>query len=294
VEGFIHWWGWVSERVAEPQSGWVYLVSTALVAAAGAYFGAVGAQRAINRDNRNRRLREVLMGVNSAHSLATVILNQALALKKQHHLPMLEEWQKERARVVKAIEEGLSESSVAIHLETPPAIHFPISSLAELINGKLTLNGRPLGALAELFQAEHALMALVDAHTAIRQEFEGQSPEYVIPRYLALETPVGQDTRYQDIRLGFVSVLDDLLFFADVLSKDLLTYGEGVRNYVPWRERKRLPTLNVSLGVVPGNEYLIPRHAHHKEWHDSFTMVEETRRSFWHCVTSRFKRLKGG
>lgn len=280
VDTFLSWWGWIGERVAEPQSGWVYLLSTALIAAAGAYFGALGAQRAINRETRARRYREVLMAVNSAHSLTTVIFNQSASLKKQHHLPTLEGWQQLRERVTTALKDQKPIEHVAIHFQTPPPIHFPISALADLIYSKLTLNGRPLGALSELVQAEHTLTILTEAHDALRHEFEGQSPDYVVPRYLALDTPQGRNDRYKDLVFGFVDVLDDLLFFSDVLGKDLLEYGEVVRESAPRRLRKSLPKLNVRGGVVPGNEYLIPNHDHHKRWHDNHRMVRESKRKW--------------
>lgn len=278
VDTFLSWWVWIGGKVAESQSGWVYLLSTALIAAAGAYFGALGAQRVINRETQARRYREVLMAVNSAHSLTAVIFNQSAALKKQHHLPTLEQWKQQRERVTAAQKDKKSVEHVALHFQTPPPIHFPIPALAELIYSKLTLNGRPLAALSEIVQADHALTTLKEAHDTLRHEFEGQSADYVVPRYLALDTPQGRDERYKDLVFGFVDVLDDLMFFSDVLGRDILEYGELVRDSTPRRLRKTLPKLNIRGTVVPGNEYLIPDHAHHKRWYDNHRMVREPKR----------------
>lgn len=57
---------YVMALISQQQSAWAFLLSTAIVAAAGAYFGAAGAQRAINRDNRLRRRAEAIMAANAA------------------------------------------------------------------------------------------------------------------------------------------------------------------------------------------------------------------------------------
>ncbi|TKT78409.1 hypothetical protein [Aquamicrobium sp. LC103] len=273
-------WSSFGRLIQSQQAAWALLSSTAIVGALGAYFGSVGAQRIVSRENKHRRRREALMAVNAAHSLTTVVINQAAAVKKQYHLPAKERWDEQRQRVVDA-GERTEVVEVALHFQTPPTVFFPINALADLIYGKLALNGRPLGALAELVQAEQAMTALTADFRAVRRDLEQQPLEQAVLKYLAIETPTGQDTRFRDLCHGFVDIIDDLLFFAGILGRDLLEYGESIREHASRRERRSLPLLNEPGKIQPGYEYLIPDHDHHKRWRDAHVMIRSKPKGSW-------------
>ncbi|CAD7041588.1 hypothetical protein REJC140_01028 [Pseudorhizobium endolithicum] len=264
---FSEAWTYVSGHIEAQQTGAVYLISTLVVGGVGAYGGARGAQRIVSREAILKGRRDAILAANSAHSLTMVIFNQATSLKKQHYLPRLDHWQKQRQAVTET-----GESKIAIHFETPPPISFPITKLSEIVYGKLPLNGRPLAALSELVQAEHTLTHLLNEYQSLHRELEERDLTDAIERYLALDTRRGRDDRYKDLLVGFVDLVDDLLFFADVLGKDLLAYGNVVRDQAPNRERKKLPQVNEPGKLMPEYEYLIPKHPHHTRWLEGHKM----------------------
>ncbi len=279
---FVLWatnqWPAFSASFGEWQTPAMVLASTAIVGALGAYFGAVGAQRSINDRAEIQRRRDLIIAINAAHSLTIVMTNQAAALKKQHHLPMLTRWEASRARILEARQKG-TVVEAPIHLESPPPTRFPVTKLEDVVYGKIALNGRPLAALAELAQAEHTLECLIQDHTALRREFESAATPYVVPRYFALDEVYGRDDRFQDLRRGFVEILDDFLFFAGVLGEDLLQTARYVRRTAKWSHRRHLPTVNAPASLIPGNENVIPKHAHHQKWLEAHKLTWPSR---WH------------
>lgn len=276
--GFVQWFNYLSALIAAQQSAWAFLVSTALVAAAGAYFGGVAAQKIVSRENRRKRLLEVLNATNSVHSLSTTIFNQAATLKKQHYLPSVKQWEGQRAKILKGQANRAVEISVAVHFFTPPPIAFPIAALSDLIYSKLTLNGRPLGALSELVQAQHTLTVLSQAHNDLRLELEKLEMDEVVKRYFSLDYEFGRDDRYKDILFGSLDVLDDIIFFSNVICEDILSYGKLIREGATKSERSKLPQLNEQGKIIPGNEHLIPNNHHHKQWYDSHIMKDPKRK----------------
>lgn len=133
--------------IVKQQSAIVYLISTAAVGAAGAYFGGRAAQRIVSREARLSKNRDYILSANAAQSLTTVVLNQAASLKKQHYLPALENWREEREKVVAGIDSGAPEVEVSLNFYTPPPISFPIGSLSELVFSKLPVEWAALSSI---------------------------------------------------------------------------------------------------------------------------------------------------
>lgn len=262
---------WLLNALVQEQTAWAFIGSTALIGGLGAYFGALAAQRSINKQMRFQRITEAINTANAAHSLTTVIFNQAASLKKQHYLPLFEKWRATRELIDKG------GKKIEIHLQTPPAIHFPLVELSGLIFGKLTLNGRPLAALSELLQAQQTFNHLIAAHEDLRKDLHGKPMNDVVPIYLSLETESGQDSRYKDWCTGSLEVLDDFLFFSDVLAKDLVDQATRVRKRASWRMRFNLPQANSAPKVLPDAEYLIPNHDYHIKWLDNHVLTEPSR-----------------
>ncbi len=264
-------WQSLLTLLVQQQTAWAFIGSTALIGGLGAYFGAWGAQRSINKQMRFQRITEAINTTNAAHSLTAVIFNQAAGLKKQHYLPLFEKWSGTRERIEKG------EKEIEVHLQTPPSIHFPLAELSALVFGKLTLNGRPLAALSELLQAQQAFNHLIAAHEDLRKELQGKPINYVVPIYLSLETEHGQDSRYKDWCSGSLDVLDDFLFFSDVLAKDLVAHATRVRKNAGWRMRFNLPHANSAPKVLPEAAYLVPNHEYHKKWFANHVLTEPAR-----------------
>lgn len=262
---------WLLNALVQQQTAWAFIGSTALIGGLGAYFGAWGAQRSINSQLRFQRLSDSINTANAAQSLTVVILNQAAALKKQHYKPRLEKW----LATKDSIEKGGRE--IEFHLQSPPTIHFPLTELSTLVFGKLTLNGRPLAAFSELLQAQETFKYLLAAHDDLQKELQGKSVADVVPIYLSLETERGQDSRYMDWIISSNDILDDFLFYSDVLAKDLIAHGSRVRKHAGWRMRFSLPSVNGLPQILPEAEYLIPNHDYHKKWLDNHVLTEPKR-----------------
>lgn len=275
---------WVLIHVNEQQGALVVLASTAIVGAAGAYFGSIGAQRSINREMALRRRIEKIAVANAAHSLATVIYNQSLSLKKQYFLPTFENWRSQRDVAVAAISNPEQVAiPLAIHMNSFPPIHFPMEELSGQLYGKLTLNGRPLAALAELFQASHTLKSLAEDHSRLTHEFKGKPDSYTIPIYLALETAEGIDSRYEHLCHGSLQIIDDLIFFSDVLANDLIAYGHRQVKFAPRRQRRFLPEVNAPGRLLPEYTHLIPTHEIHQTWLSNYVIIEPEIKRWYRC-----------
>lgn len=264
----------IQQSFAGTQAAWVVLLSTAMVSGFGAYFGAWGAQRVISREARLRRKVEMVLAANAAHSLATSVFNQAAALKKQHYLPDRDRWRDQRDALLRAVNGSKQSHEVAIHMETPPPAQFPLSALSDVIYNKLILNGRPLAALSELVLAEHALSKFVQDHEKLRTEFDGRDADYVVPRYFALDTETGRDERFKNFAEGAVNVLDDLLYFSDLLGRDILAQAQRVHAASTWRERRSLPAVNEMGKLLPGKEYLLPDPQQYADWLEGHKLID--------------------
>lgn len=266
---------WLFSLIEKQQSAIVVLSSTALVGAFAAYFGTVAAQKSINREVALRLRIEKIASANAAHSLATVIFNQALSLKKQYFLPTFEKWHSQKTAAINAINTGQQPAEpLEIHMNSFPAFHFPLKELSDQIYGKLTLNGRPLAVISELFQASHTLVFLSEKHDRLEREFRGLPRDQVIASYLSLPNQNGMDSRYQHICEGALLVIDDLIFFSNLLANDLIAYGQRQKKFAPRRQRNLLPEVNKPGTLSPEFEYLVPNRENHGRWLESHVLNE--------------------
>lgn len=117
-------------------------------------------------------------------------------------------------------------------------------------------------------------------HGTLRLEFERRERSDVIRRYFSLDAAFGRDDRFKSLVEGFVNVLDDIIFFSDLLGSDTEAFGQVIHEKSTRRERRRLPTVNEHPKVIPGYEYLFPKHDHHAEWLRNHQMVR-SRKSKW-------------
>lgn len=250
-----------------------YFIETALVAAAGAYFGAVGAQKAINRENQFRRRFEAINAANSAHSLAFTIINDAASLKIRHYLPQLKAFNRNKSLIVEN-NSKVSPIKVEIDFQSMPSICLPVSTLESIVYGKLSLNGRPLAALAQLVQAEHTLKNLMESHESIRLELQNGDPSQAPIKYFGLASHAGKDDRFAHLCGHLVDVADDLIFFAGIFSDDILDYANQVRSKARRSDRKTLPAVNKPTEIIEGHEEFMPDRERYEPWLKGFRSGE--------------------
>src|SRR4051812_31708586 len=143
----------------------------------GAFAGAWGAQRIAEKSKRREDLLKELRNTNAATMTAFSTCNAALVLKKQHVLPMYEQFQKDKKAVqdfLKKRATGQIQGNAPIHftadLRTFPPLDVPIDTLKELVFHRISAYGRPLALASVLDQSIIGLRNAIQQRDRIVQK----------------------------------------------------------------------------------------------------------------------------
>lgn len=252
----------------------------------GAFGGALGAQRIVERSKqRDEWLRE-LRNTNAATMVAFSACNAALATKKQHVEPLRTGFNEARAALLKFQSEratgqrqGNTEYHVQLDLRVFPAPVVPMETLKSLVFEKLSAVGRPLALVSVL---EQSLAGARDA--AARRELlverfaSGGIPENLIANfYFGLKLPNGHlSQEHPDLVEGIYSYMDDIAFFSALLCADLMAHGNRLHAAFTKRFGMGAPRVSSVDFSGPRKSGLIPPDSQYSDWLRAFTEIEGT------------------
>lgn len=255
--------------------------STALLGSlAGAFAGAIAAQRIVESNKAREELLKELRNTNAAAMAAFTTCNGSLALKKQHVQPLhtqfitektkLEQFKAQRAS-------GQIQDSTTYHfvadMRTFPAPVVPIDTLKDLLFNKISVGGRPLSLVCAIEGAALGLNEAIGArHALIERMKSGNIPEDEIPSYYFGFPLANGDTNqeYPDLVFAIHSYCDDLAFFSHLLCSDLTSHSKDLYAKLTKRQQKVAPKPTEADFTLARDSGLLPPDAQYTDWLHAF------------------------
>jgi hypothetical protein len=261
-----------------PQNGW----GTFITAAFGAFAGAFAASRAHNK----RTVVAELNAVNAAHELSVAIANLFLGLKRQHVVPLKEEF--ERIKAAYGNYQTMRQNGLPVtksfqftaDLRSLSVLATPHAALEKMIFEKTLVRGRALAALVTLVGAIDGLSIAIKARNEMvedRRTAKWNDRER-LEFFLGLRTDTGvQDERFPTNIAGIVAQTDDCIFFARILATDLARYSNKLMRTEGRFYRLRVPAIAETDWSYPERMGLLPKDAAYENWLRGFPQRQASR-----------------
>jgi hypothetical protein len=272
------------------------LNSNFLAALAGAFAGAVAADRIATRKTKQNELSNAVRDTNSAITLAGMIANTALALKGQHVLETHEDFVHEEVRfheVQRRDQAGLpvaeGEFVLKADLAELPELLVPIDGLSGLVFKDLKLDGRPVGLMLALQNAVNDLNLTVRKRNQLCDQFRAVPNAARLPLYLGLPMPGGRDETFPHSVFHIYQLTNNVAFFAAKLCSDLTEHGERVGKRYAKAFRSRPAYINRVSFDTPAARRLMPPEASYTSFLSMFRQVERKPppaawKRWWRCA----------
>lgn len=251
----------------------------------GAFGGALGAQRIVERSRQREEWLRELRNTNAATMVAFSICNAALAVKRQHAEPLRSGFHRARDDLLKFQAEqasgqrqGNAKYHVQLDLKVFPAPAAPMETLKDLVFQKLSAVGRPLALVSVLEQSLAGVRDAVAKREELVQKFAtGVIPEHLTAHfYFGLKLPNGHlNQEHADLVEGIYSYVDDIAFFSALLCEDLMQHGKQLHSALPKRLRKGAPKVSKVDFSGPKESGLMPPESQYTDWLRAFAQQDE-------------------
>jgi len=259
----------------------IAIVGSLAGAFAGAYIAQVIAERAKVRDELIREIRNTNAGINLAMSIAQAMLR----LKKQHFINLIANYNATRAKVIEDLElraTGQRQGNVPLHLglemrQVPPP-NLPIDALLALVFDKLSATGRLITAAIELHDARATLIRSFELREAQVDKMRrlGGNQVAAIHYYFSISDGSGTtSTEVMDTLNMLMSVLDQIAFFAEIVTIDLHEHGQKLVKSFGERFSDEPPKVQRAIFDPARKTGLMPSHAQFADWLAGFKPASE-------------------
>lgn len=250
----------------------------------GAFAGAWGAQQIAEKSKRRDELVKELRNTNAATMAAFSTCNAALALKKQHVLPMYEQFAKDRHAVQDFLQKranGEIQRSASYDftadLRTFPALEAPIDVLKELVFHRISAYGRALALVSVLDQSLVGCRRAIAQRDQIIEKIQngGISNAELPNYYFGLPLSGGStNQQYPDLIEAIHSYVDDVAFFSALLCTDLADHGHRVSAIFLKKVGKGPPRVSDPDFSGPKGSGLMPSDANYGDWLRAFVPAQ--------------------
>lgn len=249
-----------------PQSGW----GTFFTAAFGAFAGAFAASRAHNK----RTIVAELNALNAAHELSIAIANIFLAVKRQHVLPLSENFESIKNsfanhQTMRKAGTQLGAFHFTADLRSLALPATPHAALEKMIFEKTLVRGRAIAALVTLVGAIDGLAVSTKTRNEIVEDRRTAkwNDQERLDFILGLRSATGVlDERYRTNVQGIILQTDDCIFYAKILAADLARYANSLRWRASWFYRLRIPKIAQADWSYPEQLGLMPKDAEFSNW----------------------------
>ncbi len=152
------------------------IILSLLTACAGAYWGALGAQRIAERKKVKDDLVKEIRTTNAAVAITFDILNVFLASKKQHIVRLVAAFEEAKAQFeqVLAAKRGGNPQTVfkfQMDLQSIPEILVPDERLQKIVFEELSIVGKPINLASVLVRSIHALGQSIAKRNQLIEKF---------------------------------------------------------------------------------------------------------------------------
>ncbi|MCD5986231.1 hypothetical protein [Pseudomonas sp. CDFA 610] len=259
---------------------------------AGAFAGAIAAQRIAERGKFREELVKEFQSTNSVIALATSVANVALSLKKQHvnNLKSSYDADQERFRAHKA----KILSGQILHqtpLEIRPNLMFlqgispPIATIQDIVLSRLSAGGRTIASVTALADSVENLNGALSKRNELLTSFKNkQLPEGATfeDMYLGLcyqERHTNQE--YEGSIKAISLYTDDIIFFSVKLCEDLQYHSATLTKRYKSKLRGA-PPKNATADFEKARQGgLIPKDEDYVDWLSGFISVQEPVPKWW-------------
>lgn len=216
-----------------------FLNSNFTAALAGALAGALAAQRIADRAKQRDALLQEVRIINAAIMVTFTICNAGLALKKQFVKGIYEEYSKQKELLQEFHRRrNAGEQPRDLPFEfradfrTVPMPVVPIDLLRTQVFEHISVTGRPLALVSTLAGAVASLAGIIQKRDTLIERFTALGPagaDQLPAFYFGLPYGPGHvSMEYVDTIEGLRSLTEDVIFFSELLGKDLMDHGNQI------------------------------------------------------------------
>ena len=258
-----------------------FLNSNFTAALAGAFAGAMVAQRIGHRSKQRDLLLDEIRSTNAAIVVSFTICNTGLALKKQFVKEIyetysakkreLEEFQKIHGTGEIPANQPFEFQADFRTLQMPLV---PIDVLRTQVYESISATGRPLALVGALSGAIDSLSDTIRKRNTLIQQFHalGAAGEAQLPAfYFGLPYGPGHvSTEFSDTVESLHALTDDVIFFSELLGKDLMSHGNSILDQYSKITKVKKEKISKLDFTEPRKEGLMPDAKNYTDWLKEF------------------------
>lgn len=260
--------------------------TTSLVGSlAGAYWGATAAQKIAEREKERTELLAQIRSINTANTLAFIVCNAAIGLKKQQTQALCRTYFQKKQELEDLMRKRVPSQGLdapfefQADLRTLPFPEVPIESLRNIVFNKLNASTRTTalvptieGAIGSLRETIANRNRLIETIKRLPPETREQSLPAI---YFGLPYGAGHvSTEYLDCMHGIHNLVDDVIFFSQLLCKDLTVTGDAILKTYKTKFRQSTEKIQ-KIDFKPAiDEGLIPPDSQYDAWLNGFKETE--------------------
>ena len=269
---------------------------TFIVAAIGAFAGALGAQFIAERSRKKKEILSDIRSVNSAIMAATTIFNSSVSLKEKHIKPIKVNYDKQLKDFlahIEMIEENNHDTlpifEFTADFQTIVTLTCPIDMLERQVFEKSTVDNKSLMITSALIGAFNTLNSIIDDRNNFINSFKNKRVDQrtLGCLYFGHRFPDGHvDKNYPSYIKGMTDLCDDCIFFSKYLIDELHKYGMKLKKQYGYNAPK--------VNKIDYSNYqktdLVPNEDNYKQWIEMGVIKSKWYKLIAHKVSSKFKK----
>jgi hypothetical protein len=248
---------------------------------AGAFAGALGAQRIVERFKERELALLQLRNTNAAIMVAFSVCNSVIAIKHQHVASLHATFRRQKEELVdfkRKRDAGAIPPKQPFEfqadLRTLPAPLTPIDVLQTQVFERLSVTGRPLALVTTLSQTILSLASSIASRNAfierLRATGGSANPEF-LNLYFGLPSSSGvHSTEYADTIEAIHNLTDDAIFFSHLLCGDLRDYGTTILERYKVRFKDESQSVSKPDFNKAKEASLLPDETNYQDWLHGF------------------------
>lgn len=256
-----------------------FLNSNFTAALAGALGGALVAQRIGDRAKQREALLQEIRSTNAAIMVTFTICNAGLALKKQFIKEICETYNAKKEELKefqrrRAAGQPTQPFEFQADFRTLQMPVVPVDLLRTQVYERISASGRPLALVAALIGVVASLTDTIQKRNKLIDRFREQGPagtDQLPTFYFGLPFGPGHvSTEFPDTVESLQSLTDDVIFFSELLGKDLMAHGKRILDqYRKVAKVKKEKIFSVDF-AEPHKKGLMPDAANYTNWLKAF------------------------
>ena len=251
-------------------------VLSLLGAAAGACVGAIVATRLVARRQRRDELVAEIRCAHVATMTALAICHKALALKRQHVLPLTTKFSADMAAWTEYTRQrrtgerqGNVPPPITIDLRIVPSLSFPIVRLQRQLFDKTSIFGRSLALMTTLSETAGGLTNANAKRNELAEQLRA-SPNSTGVAQLYFGAPAANgatNAGYPEAIAAVATHTDELIFFSATLANDLAVHAQQLRStWIREFGKRHAPQVSAVDFTAARRDGLMPDEGKFADW----------------------------